>query len=114
MGFNKIAEGESIRIAIPAGGCSINTPILLGADIVGVPANSYAAATAGNVELHLEGVFENLPKKSGDTFAAGDKVYWDDGNKYFTSTSGGNVWGGHAYYDAVAADVLMTVRLKQG
>lgn len=114
MGKNFVAEGESIQIAIPAGGCSITTPILLGGDLVGVPSNSYAASTSGNVTLHLEGVFSDLPKKSGDTFAVGDKVYWDDTNHYFTSTSSGNVWGGHAYAAAASADTTMYVRLKQG
>ena len=113
MGKNFVAKGHSIKIDIPAGGCSTGTPVLVGGDLLGVPENTFAASTSGIVELHLGGVFSGLAKKAGDTFAVGDKVYWDDTNKYFTSTSSGNLWKGHCYATAASADTTMTVRIRQ-
>lgn len=110
MGKNLVANGKSVMIAIPDGGCSTGTPILWGAK-VGVPDNTYAASTSGNVTLHLEGVYEGLAKKDGDTFAVGAVVYWDDTEKELTSTSSGNTLAGHAYVAAGASAATMTVRL---
>jgi len=110
MGKNMVAKGDSVMIAIPDGGCSTGTPILWGAK-VGVPDNTYAASTSGNVTLHLAGVFSDLVKKEGDTFAEGAVVYWDDTEKELTSTSSGNTLAGHAYVAAGSSATTMTVRL---
>jgi predicted RecA/RadA family phage recombinase len=95
--FNRIQQAETIMVAIPAGGCSTVMPLLIGADLVGIPQGTYGAGTTGNVTVHLEGAFRGLPLKTGDTPAVGDKLYWDNGNSYLTTTSGGNVWAGWAW-----------------
>jgi hypothetical protein len=125
MGQNKIADGDSIMIAIPAGGCESGgrrdgaaivpgKTILVGNDTVGIPQSSYAAATSGNVTLHLEGIFSNIKLKTGDTPAVGDKLYHDNDPGELTTTAEGNVFAGHAMSTAVVgtSDTTVTIRLK--
>lgn len=123
MGLNKIANGDSIMIAIPAGGCSsggqmvgtVATPgkcILVGADVVGIPQSSYAAATEGNVTLHLTGIFGNMLLKTGDTPAIGDKLYHDADPGQLTTTAEDGVFAGHAMSVAVVGDDATTVAIR--
>jgi len=44
--------------------------------------------------------------------AVGDKVYWDDTNKYLTSTATSNKWVGIATKAALAADATVRLRLN--
>ena len=114
-----------MMIAIPAGGCESGgrgvtgttgmTPgvcIKVGADIIGVPDASHDAGDAGNVTLHLCGVFGNMKLKTADAPAIGDKLYHDDGNSYLTTTSGGNVWAGWAMSEADTSGETTVVQLK--
>jgi predicted RecA/RadA family phage recombinase len=70
-----------------------------------------AALTGAQVVLQTEDCYD-LAKKSGDTFAVGDKLYWDDTNKYLTSTSAGNKWVGVAIRAALSADTTVRTRLN--
>ena len=125
MGLNRIADGDSIMIAIPAGGCKsggqrVGTTqaggvcILVGADIVGIPNDTYAADTEGNVTLHLRGIFNNMKLRGGDTPAAGDKLYHSDADGYLTTGDEGTVFAGHAMSEAYAGtdETLVSIRLK--
>ena len=125
MGKNFVAPGDQIQIAIPAGGCESGgkwnsttgvhvegVPILVGADLVGIPENSYDAGTSGEVTLNIEGIYSNIAKKATDTFAIGDKLYLDTANSELTTTSSGNVWAGHAMSVGANGDTTCTIRLK--
>ena len=129
MGLNQIGRGESMLIAIPAGGAKSGgsvpanstvatpgVPILVGGDIVGVPESSFGAGTAGNMTLLLVGVFGNMLLHTGDTPAVGDKLYLDSADGYLTTSSGGNVFAGWAMSTAsvVGANTIVSLRLKQG
>jgi hypothetical protein len=129
MAQNRIASGDSILIAIPAGGCNSGgsvpsnstiatpgLPILLGNDIVGVPESSFAAGTAGNMVLLLEGAYGNMTLKTGDAPAVGDKLYLDTADGYLTVTSSGNVWAGWCYTAPVVVNSINTcgLLLKKG
>jgi hypothetical protein len=48
---------------------------------------------------------------SGQAWAVGDKVYWDDTNKRFTKTSTSNTLAGYAVAAALTADVVGRLRL---
>jgi predicted RecA/RadA family phage recombinase len=63
------------------------------------------------VVLSTEGVFDGT-KKAGDTPAVGAKLYWDDTNKYLTTTSAGGVFVGVAYKAALSADPTVRIRLN--
>lgn len=125
MGQNKVADGSSILIAIPAGGCESGgrrdgaaivpgKTILVGNDVVGIPHSSYAVATSGFVTLQLTGIFSNIKLKTGDTPAVGDKLYHDDDEDELTTTADGNVLAGHAMSTAAVGttDTTVTIRLK--
>jgi predicted RecA/RadA family phage recombinase len=78
--------GDAISLIAPSGGVVSGQGFVVGS-IFGV-ANTTEIAGAP-VEAHLVGVF-NLPAKSGDTFAVGDKAYWVVADKVVTSTASGN------------------------
>ena len=72
---------------------------------------NYPADPGVLVELDLEGVF-TLPR-TGTALAAGDPVYWDDGNKVVTGTGGtGLLRIGIATTPAAADSPTADVRLN--
>lgn len=58
--------------------------IVVVSGLLGVASQAIAAGTKG--ALRVKGIFR-APVKTGDTPAAGEVVYWDDGNVEFTTTS---------------------------
>lgn len=90
----------------------------------------YAVASGGGMKIgHLFGVAEDayasgdtaqiltegqvdLPKDAS-TFAAGDKVYWDDTNKVATSTATSNICIGAATQAQVTGDAIVRLLLSQ-
>jgi len=72
-----------------------------------------AAADIANGEtgaLAVEGVFE-LAKKSGETWAFGDRIYWDSGTSEFTNVAGSNLLAGYAVEAAGSSLVLGKIKL---
>jgi predicted RecA/RadA family phage recombinase len=69
--------------------------------LVGVAKVPIAAGVKGAIAL--TGVY-SFKKKSGDTFAVGAPIYWDDGNNYMTSTPTSNTFAGFAVVAAVSDD----------
>ena len=65
------------------------------------------------VPLHTTGVFDHIKEGagSGQAFAVGDAVYWDNTNKRMTKTSSGNTKIGYAVLAALTTDVVIRVRL---
>ena len=127
MGMNRIEQGSSIMIAIPAGGCSSGgqvasnsttatpgVPVLVGNDMVGIPEGTYASGTTGNVTVLLRGVYNNIAKLTTDTFNVGDKLYLDNGNGWLTTNANGgaNVWVGWAWNTGANGDTACSVKLR--
>jgi predicted RecA/RadA family phage recombinase len=77
--------------------------------IVGVALAAIADGAVGAVAV--EGLFA-VTKKSGDTFAQGEAVYWDTTPGEATSTSSGNTLMGHAAEAAASGDATVTVLLN--
>lgn len=100
---NYVQEGETLSLASPA--AVLSGALAIVGMIAGVAAADYANAAPG--EFQTTGVF-NLPKATGVTFAAGDKVYWDAGAAKVT-TSGR--WIGVATAAAVSGATTLDVRL---
>lgn len=86
-----IAEGEILDLAAPyarlSGQCA-----LIGL-IIGVAQNDLLITEVG--PFKTKGVFD-LPKAPSQAWTVGAIVYWDDTNKYFTTTSSGNTKAGAA------------------
>lgn len=82
---------------------------LLLEDTFGVVAGTYANGDTA-AQLHLTGVWE-LPKKTADVLARGDKVYWDDTAKEITLTATSNKLVGFAWEAASGSVSLVKVRL---
>lgn len=70
-----------------------------------------AAANGAQVVGETDGDYD-VAKKANDVFAFGDKIYWDDANKYLTSTAAGNKWVGVAAAAALAADATVAIALN--
>jgi len=104
-----IQEGDTIDVVAPVGGIKSGDVLALG-DLVGVALID--GAVGDTVSVALEGA-ASLPKKTGEAWAQGQKVYFDPDAETFTTTeSDGLVWGGWAFVPAVAADILGVVKLR--
>lgn len=74
------------------------------------------AASAAIVAGYVEGVFDVLAEGagSGQVWAPGDLIYWDNTAKQFTKTSTSNTKAGYAAGDKLTAGVLGRLRLVPG
>jgi predicted RecA/RadA family phage recombinase len=102
---NFVQNGEVITITAGAAITS-GDPVLIGS-LVGIAQTSVASGES--LACKLEGVF-TCKKKSTDTPAQGDKLYWDNTNKEFTTTASGNTLAGNAW--AAAASGVTTVQIR--
>jgi predicted RecA/RadA family phage recombinase len=102
---NYIANGEIITLVAPydvASGAAFKV-----GSIIAVATK--AAASGATVEGITTGVVE-VAKVSAQAWAVGDKIYWDDTAKNFTTVSTSNTLAGVAV--AVAANPSSTGRLR--
>ena len=81
---NFVHRGETLTVTAPYA-VSSGGGVLVG-NIFGIAVNNQNQND--NMEVVVVGVFDLA--KDGTTFADGDKVYWDDGNKVATATATGN------------------------
>ena len=68
-----------------------------------------AIAAGATGEVAVTRVFSVI-KKTTDVIAQGDLLYWDDTNKYLTSTSAGNTLAGYAA--AAAGNGATSIAIK--
>jgi predicted RecA/RadA family phage recombinase len=106
---NFIQPGCTVTVDSPAGGVSSGEGVLIGA-LFGIAA--FSAPAAAPLEIATEGVFD-LPKVTGETFAQGQKAYWDSTAKKVTSTVGSNAWIGVALQGVNGSATKVRVRLNQ-
>lgn len=83
---NYVQKGDTITHTVAGTAVTSGQALLVGA-LFGICATTQEVGE--EVELALVGVYI-LPKKSADTPTAFAKAYWDDTNKYVTTTSSGN------------------------
>ena len=104
MASNYIGPKSPVTVLAPAAVIAGQAIVLSGlGGIVGICG---AAAGSGEiVALHIEGQF-SVPKVSAQAWAAGQKVYWDDTAKLFTTVSTSNTLCGFAV--AIAANPTST------
>lgn len=104
---NFIQDGEVLTVTAPYTTTS-GQGVKVG-DIFGIAVGDIASGASGAIQT--VGVFDVTKQGgAGVTFSAGDKVYWDDGNRRaLASGASGNMWIGVA--TAAAADGDTTVRV---
>jgi predicted RecA/RadA family phage recombinase len=91
---NYVHDGKALDLTAPyavssGGGFKVG-------DIVAIAAAD--AASGASVVGYVEGVYDVLKEGagSGQAWAAGDKIYWDNSAKQFTKTSTSNTLAGYA------------------
>lgn len=101
---NYVHDGAALDLTAPyavssGGGFKIG-------DIVAIAASD--AASAASVVGYVRGVYDVTAEGagSGQAWAVGDKIYWDDTNKRFTKTSTSNTLAGYAVLAKLTADVV--------
>jgi predicted RecA/RadA family phage recombinase len=106
---NYVHDGKALDLTAPyavssGGGFKVG-------DIIAIAASD--AANAASVVGYVEGVYDVTAEGagSGQAWAAGDKVYWDDTNKRFTKTSTSNTLAGYAVSAKLTADVVGRLKL---
>ena len=95
---------------IIAGGAITGGTVQKVGDIIGVAVTDAKADEP--VAIDIVGVFTDLPKVAGTSFAAGDKLYWDATAGNFTKTATNNTLAGHAWQAATSAATTCVVRLS--
>ena len=105
---NYIQSGETIDGAAPYDRAS-GEGALLGAGLFGVATS--AVLSGATIPWKTTGVY-SLAKKSGDTPAFGAKLYWDNTNKYLTTTATSNTYIGSATAAALSGDATVKCRLN--
>ena len=103
---NYIQKGDNVTIPAPIAVASGD--VLVIGDLHGVVAGD--AAEDEPCDLVTVGVF-SLPKVGANSFAVGDKVYWDATNKLATSVATDNTHIGTAVRVAVGGSAAVEVRL---
>jgi predicted RecA/RadA family phage recombinase len=103
MGTKFIQRGEVMTYVAPAGGVTVNVPLLIGSLLV-IPRNTAAAGAL--VDVDTTGVF-SVTKADSQAWTIGAKIYWDDTAKNFTTTATANTLVGSAA-EAVASTAGLT------
>lgn len=104
---NFVKKGDVVTRTAPVAGVVSGTAYLIGSLLV-------VATTTQDAGDLFEGVVVGvvtLPKATGQAWTESLKLYWDDGAKKITSTSGGNTLVGCADAAAGSADTTGDVRL---
>ena len=104
---NFVQKGEIVTISAPYA-LSSGDPALVGS-LFGIAATD--AASGAEVEALTVGVF-HLPKKTGEAWTTGGKVYWDDTARECTTTVTDNSLVGTAMTAAASAATTGVVRLN--
>lgn len=81
---NYVQHGDTLTLTAPTGGVVAGSPYLIGA-IFGIASETVAEGLP--FDLRRFGVV-NLPKKSGEAWAEGDALYWDNVAFALTKTAG--------------------------
>jgi predicted RecA/RadA family phage recombinase len=106
--FNYIQDGDTIPFLAPYTVVS-GAGALLG-KIFGVACDDITSGVSG--QFKTSGVFD-LTKTTG-AVAVGDPVYWDNTNKYCTTTANSNAEIGVCISAALSGDATVRVKLSEG
>lgn len=105
-----VSEGESLQLTAPSGGVVSDGVYKIGSIICiaqhdAAEGDPFTAAVCGVFDVTAEGA------GSGQAWAEGDTVYWDNTNTQFTKTTTGNTKAGVAVAVKATADTLGRLKL---
>lgn len=103
---NYVQQGDTLNLAAPYDVDSGDGALL--GKIFGVATDD--ALSGETIPFKTEGVFDLA--KTSHSFSAGDPVYWDNSNKYCTSTANSNSLIGYAVKAQVSGDATVRVKLS--
>ncbi len=111
-----VQPGESVELTAPAGGVVSGVGVQIGELLViATVTKTPAQVTAGDNRFNglVEGVITHA-KAPSQAWIEGARVYWDEGNKRFTTSAGGNLPAGYsvAAVGGGADETTGTVLLK--
>jgi predicted RecA/RadA family phage recombinase len=104
---NYVQEGDVLTLTAPSGGVVSGTTYKIGALVV---VAQVSAAEGESFSAVAEGVC-TLTKTTSQAWTEGQRLYWDDSGKKWTTTAQGNTYGGVAAAAAQSADTSGNVRL---
>jgi predicted RecA/RadA family phage recombinase len=107
MSTNYLSPGDVIELTAPTGGVVRGSPVLI-ADILVIPTDSVAQTL--RFQGKTCGVW-TLNKATGQTWAEGAILYWDNSAFKFTTTVTSNRRAGVAVAAAASGDTTGVVRL---
>lgn len=102
-----VQQGDTITVTASRT-AAMDTGMLVG-QLFGI--TKAAATNAQPVEIARTGVFGPVPKATGQVWAQGVLIYWDNTNFNFTTTSAGNRLVGVTAAAALSGDTVGTVLL---
>lgn len=107
------SDGGTVNMFAPAGGVVSGQPYLLGDFFAVANETKTAGVLVGFTQF---GVFYNQPKTTGETWAQGDRLFWDTSTlKLSNAGSGsGRFLVGYAEGAASASATLATAIYNQG
>lgn len=105
---NFVQSGETILLTAPYTVTSGQAAKV--GKFFGVACDDITSGATG--QFKTEGVF-NITKTTG-AIAQGDPVFWDNTNKYLTTTANSNAEVGVCLVAALSADTTVTVKLNEG
>jgi len=108
MANNFVQPGDTLTFTAPYQR-NAGQAAKIGASIVAIALNT--VANGASTEWAVEGVFD-VTKNSAEAWSVGDKIYWDNTAKMFTTTSSGNTLAGVAVAAAVNPSSTGRIRLN--
>ncbi len=99
--------GDTLDLPAPTGGCVSGAAYLFS----GLVAVANVTAAEGEIAAFSRKGMFTLPKATGQTWAVGAVLYWDNTNKVFTTTASGNTKCAAAYVAAASGDTSGKVLL---
>lgn len=108
---NYIGPGDTVNLTAPDETGDTGVPSGGGVQNGSLFGIAHGAMAAGErAPCKTTGIFV-VNKETPQAWAVGDVVYWDDAEKVFTKTSGGNLKVGAAVEDAESAATIGKVKL---
>ena len=110
MAKNFVQEGCVLSLAAPYARSS-GQAALIGTGLFGVALTDLDNGETG--AFAMEGVFTLTKIEAQEWATVGLAIYWDNSNKYLTTTSGGNTLVGYNTATAANPSTTGTIRIRQ-